>query len=279
MIARVMGSIVDDSGLAPYRLVGKPEELAREGLFVAEGRLVLPRLLTSRYRVHSVLLSEPARVSLQPMLDAHPHVRTLVAPADTIAEVAGYNFHRGCLALGYRKPPPPLVSLLEPGARSLEPVLLLEGVNNPDNIGGIFRTAHAFGARAVILGPNCGDPLYRKAIRTSIGATLDVPWTTVADLDEAANQLRGYGHQLIALTPDPSAIPLREAVAGAAGSSIAFMLGSEGFGLSEEALSLAHTRARIPMQPDADSLNVAAAASIALYEINRDRPHLQQKTG
>ena len=234
---------------------------------------MLPRLLASRYRVHSVLLSEPARASLQPMLDAHPHVRTLVRPVAAIADIAGYNFHRGCLALGYRKPPPSLPALLEsgvrglePGVRSLESVLLLEGVNNPDNIGGIFRSAHAFGARAVILGPNCGDPLYRKAIRTSIGATLDVPWTTAADLDEAVNVLRGRGHHLIALTPDPSAIPLLEAVAGAAGSPVTFMLGSEGFGLSDAALSLAHTRACIPMQADADSLNVAAAASIALYE-------------
>ena len=246
--------------------MGRPEELRREGLFAVEGRLVLPRLLASRYRVHSVLLSEAATSSLQPVLDAHPGVRTLVAPVETIAEVSGYNFHRGCLALGYRAEPPPLASLLAP-ERGLEPLLVLEGVNNPDNVGGIFRSAHAFGARGIVLGPGCADPLYRKAIRTSMGATLDVPRTHAASLESALNALRARGILIVALTTEASARPLRDAVTGAGAAPVAFLLGSEGFGLSEAALSLADIRARIPMRnASADSLNVAAAASIALYE-------------
>ena len=262
-----MRSIVDDSSLAPYRLVGRPEELAREGLFAVEGRLVLPRLLASRYRVHSVLLSEAAKASLESVLAAHPDVRVLVAPVETIAGVAGYNFHRGCLALGYRAEPPSLTSLLDSGAGGDEPLLVLEGVNNPDNVGGIFRSAHAFGARGVVLGGNCGDPLYRKAIRTSMGATLDVPWAHAGHLAGAVSALKDRGIRVIALTPDASARPLREAVAEADGSPLAFMLGSEGFGLSDGAMALADVRARIPMRErGADSLNVTAAASIALYE-------------
>ena len=266
-----MGSIVDDSGLAPYRLVARPDDLGREGLFAVEGRLVLPRLLASRYRVHSVLVSESAHTALQPLLDAHPSLKVLVAPAETIADVTGYDFHRGCLALAHRDEPLTLSGLLESGARSLEPVLVLEGVNNPDNIGGIFRSAHAFGARGVVLGPNCGDPLYRKAIRTSMGATLDVPWSLDPDLSSAIETLRQHGYHVVALTPEASAPTLENAVRDA-GAAIALMLGSEGFGLSDAALALAQSRARIPMPAtDADSLNVAAAASIALYEVSRKR--------
>lgn len=215
MIVRVMDSMLDDPALAMYRLVGRPDELAREGLFAVEGRLVLPRLLASRYRVHSVLVSEAARGALSPLLDEHPDVKVLVS--------------------------------------------------NPDNIGGIFRSAHAFGAAAVLLGPGCGDPLYRKAIRTSMGATLDVPWGVLADWPGDLRELEARGFTLVALTPDASARALREVVAESA-KPIALLLGSEGFGLTSGPMALA-CAARIPMpNGSADSLNVAAAASIALYE-------------
>lgn len=263
-----MGSIVDDSALEPYRLVARPADLSREGLFVVEGRLVLPRLLASRYRVHSVLVSDAAHDALAPLLAAHPDVRVLVKPAGAINEIAGYDFHRGCLALGYREMAATR-RLLEPGAWSLGPMVILERVSNPDNIGGIFRSAHAFGAGAVLLGPGCGDPLYRKAIRTSMGATLDVPWAALDRWPDDLAAVRERVGALIALTTDPSAPPLRDVVRDSA-RPIAFLLGSEGFGLSGEALSFAQP-ARIPMSnPNADSLNVAAAASIALYEAGLD---------
>lgn len=253
-----------------YRLVGKPEALRREGLFAVEGRLLLPRLLASRYRTHSILCSEAGYESLADCTGAHPGVRLLVAPADIISDIAGYKFHRGCLALGYRRAPEPLEHTL-PHARpgkgpGREPILILEGVSNPDNIGGIFRSAHAFGARGVLVGPDCGDPLYRKAIRTSMGATLQVPWTALAAWPGDLRAVQQRGYRLVALTPDGSAPPLREIVAGSE-APIAFVLGSEGHGLSEAAMAHADAVARIPMRAaDADSLNVNAAASIALYE-------------
>lgn len=262
-----------DSLLGAYRMFGDPDALAREGLFAAEGRLVLPRLLSSRYRVHSVLLSEAARASLDSVLAPHPDVRVLVAPADDITRIAGYDFHRGCLALGYRDEAGSRLALepgawsLEPDGASLEPLVILESVSNPDNIGGIFRSAHAFGARGVMLGPGCGDPLYRKAIRTSMGATLDTPWTTLDAWPSALDTLRHHGHTIVALTTHAAAPPLREVIATARGP-FALMLGSEGHGLSPAALAAATLTARIPMaNPAADSLNVTAAASIALYEL------------
>jgi tRNA G18 (ribose-2'-O)-methylase SpoU len=263
-----MDRILDDQGLAPYQLVGKPEALRREGLFAVEGRLLLPRLLASRYRTHSVLCSDVGHESLAELTAAHPDVRVIVAPADVISDLAGYKFHRGCLALGYRKPPPGLDTVLprlESGTARRAPVLILEGVSNPDNIGGIFRSAHAFGARGVLLGPGCGDPLYRKSIRTSMGATLDVPWTLLSQWPGGLEAIRERGYRLVALTPDPAAPPLR-AVVEQDGGPIAFVLGAEGHGLSPAALARVASAARIPMQPETDSLNVASAASIALYE-------------
>jgi tRNA G18 (ribose-2'-O)-methylase SpoU len=268
MIARVMESIVDDPGLAPYSLVGRPEALRREGLFAVEGRLVLPRLLASRYRVHSVLLSQAARDSVSAMLAPHPGTRVLVAPAETISDIAGFNFHRGCLALGYRAAPLPIDQLLaaDPGGATGQPILVLESVSNPDNVGGLFRSAHALGARGIVLSPGCGDPLYRKAIRTSMGATLDVAWTEAAAWPGALDEIRAAGYRIVALATDEGARPLRDVVIDSS-APIAFLLGSEGHGLTEAALKNADAVARIPMQHGADSLNVASAGSIALYEV------------
>lgn len=230
---------------------------------------MLPRLLASRYRVHSVLMTDAAHDAMQPLLVAHPGVEVLVAPPDVVNGIGGIKFHRGCLALGYREEPRELEELLEPGALSPEPFVILEGVSNPDNIGGIFRSAHAFDARGIVLGPRCGDPLYRKAIRTSMGTSLQLPWVEAHDWPAAIDRIRARGYRVIALTTDPGAPPIRDAAAASA-SPVALLLGSEGFGLSPEALAAADTTARIPMpNADADSLNVTAAASIAMYEAQR----------
>jgi tRNA G18 (ribose-2'-O)-methylase SpoU len=268
MIARVMHSIVDHPRLEPYRLVADPPALKREGLFAVEGRLAVPQLLASRYRAHSVLVSEPAFAQLEPLFTSLEELDVFVAPVDVISALGGFDFHRGALALGYRGAPPQLGSILggEPASGSRAPIVILEGVNNPDNVGGIFRSAHACGARAVLLGPRCGDPLYRKAIRTSMGTALHVPWTELRDWPGDLLALRARGYRIIGLTPDPAAPPLRDVLAEAA-APVAFMLGSEGYGLSPGALAAADAIARIPMPREtADSLNVTAAASIALYE-------------
>ena len=263
MIARIGDP--SDARLAPYRLVADPPALARAGLFAAEGRLIAPRLLASRYRTHSILVSDAALASLQPLIDRHPALDVFVAAGETISTVGGFDFHRGCLALGYRGEPLELAKLLEPGGWSPGPIVILEGINNPDNVGGIFRSAHAFGARAIVLGPHCGDPLYRKAIRTSMGTALEVPWVEATNWPGDVRELHARGYRIIALTTDRSAPPLGNALEGTT-QPVALMLGSEGYGLTPEALAAADTLARIPMaNDDADSLNVAAAASIALY--------------
>lgn len=265
MIVRIHSA--DDPRLAPYGMVADPPALARAGLFAAEGRLVAPRLIASRYRVHSLLVSDAALESLRPVLQTRPEIDVLVAPPAIISATGGYDFHRGCLGLGYRGEPIELAELLKPGADSRGPIVVLEGVSNPDNIGGIFRSAHAFGARGIVLGAGCGDPLYRKSIRTSMGTALQLPWVEARDWPAAIERIRERGYRLLALTTDPAAPLLRDAVA-TSDSPVALLLGSEGYGLSPEALAAADIRARIPMpNASADSLNVAAAAAVGLYEV------------
>jgi tRNA G18 (ribose-2'-O)-methylase SpoU len=255
--------------LAPYRDVATPAALEAAGLFVAEGRLVLPRLFASPYRVQSVLVSDAALESLSPLLDVRPDVEVLVAPLNIVNTVGGYNFHRGCLALARRDATPDLDGLLDAAAaRPGRPLVVLEAVTNPDNIGGIFRSAHAFDAAGVVLGPRCGDPLYRKAIRTSMGTSLQMTWARTEAWPGALARVRARGYPIVALTTDAGAPPLSRVAAGARERPVALLAGSEGEGLSAAALAAADAHARIPMpRADADSFNVTMAVSIALYEL------------
>jgi tRNA G18 (ribose-2'-O)-methylase SpoU len=146
---------------------------------------------------------------------------------------------------------------------------VLDGVNNPDNIGGLFRSAAAFGADAVVLGPACGDPLYRKSIRTSMAATLQVPFVSAGSSPAAIEALRRHGIRVLALTPANDA-RLIDAVPRD-GRRVALLVGNEGTGLSTAALALCDERVRIPMTPAVDSLNVTVAASIAMHHVFADR--------
>ena len=173
--------------------------------------------------------------------------------------IAGFNIHRGCLALAHRLKVEPLDRLAD---GPLSRVLLLEGVNNPDNVGGLFRTAAAFCADLVVLGPSCGDPLYRKAIRTSMGATLAVPYVTASQWPGAITDLRADGFTVAALTPSHDALPLRNLPCHA---KLALLVGAEGDGLTQSAIAASAVRVCIPMTATMDSLNVTTAASIAMY--------------
>jgi tRNA G18 (ribose-2'-O)-methylase SpoU len=144
-------------------------------------------------------------------------------------------------------------------------LILLEGVSNPDNVGGIFRSAAAFGVDLVVIGPDCADPLYRKSIRTSMAATLAVPYVSAVDWPNAIAGLRNRGFEVLALTPDSSAQPLESVPRG--GRRVALLLGSEGDGLTAAALAASSLHVRIPMRGAIDSLNVATAGSIAMYRL------------
>jgi len=178
--------------------------------------------------------------------------------------VTGFSFHRGCLAIG-RRPPVRSWRDLSIGAR---PLLALERVGNVDNVGSIFRNAAAFGAGGVLLQADCADPLYRKAIRTSMGASLMVPYAAAEPWPGVLRELRDAGWSTVALTPAADATPLPDTVTAIAGGPVALVLGHEGDGLTPEAIEACTHRARIPMASGVDSVNVATAAAIALYQIS-----------
>jgi tRNA G18 (ribose-2'-O)-methylase SpoU len=189
--------------------------------------------------------------------------------------IAGFNIHRGCLAIGERPSPTRWQDLggeLPTSNSQLPKVFVaLERVANADNVGGVFRSASAFGAAAVLLDPATTDPLYRKAIRTSMGATFQVPFARAEPWPAALTELRNRGVAVIAMTPAPAARPLDQAIAAVGRRPAAIVLGHEGDGLTAEATSACELHARIPISSAVDSLNVATAAAIALYEFARIR--------
>jgi tRNA G18 (ribose-2'-O)-methylase SpoU len=269
---------LSDPRLADYRHVPDPELLRRGEIFVAEGRLVVCALLAdSSFVTRSILVTETALDALRDVIEPRLADQAVyVTDQATIQQVTGFNIHRGCLAIGRR---PPRVGLEEFLARSETrcseaPLVVLEHIVNADNVGGIFRNAAAFGAAAVVLGPNCCDPLYRKAIRTSMGAALRVPFVDAGKWPDALGRLRQAGYTVVALTPRAEALSIDELMGRIVRSDLrrlALLAGSEGPGLSESALAGADLSVRIPMASGVDSLNVATAAAIALHRIGGQR--------
>jgi tRNA G18 (ribose-2'-O)-methylase SpoU len=260
---------VDDERLADYRHVPDPELLRRGEIFVAEGRLVVRALLTqSRFPVRSILLTEAALEALadviEPRLAATP---VFVVPPRAIEGLTGFNIHRGCLAIGQRQARIDAAQMLA-GVPHASRLVVLEGVGNADNVGGIFRNAGALGADAVVVGPGCCDPFYRKAIRVSMGAVLRVPFCHTGSWPGDLRAIGASGFILAALTPASDALDLGAFAASlSSGAKVALLAGSEGEGLSSAAVSRADLAIRIPMAPGTDSLNVATAIGIALHRL------------
>ncbi len=254
-----------DARVSDYAQVGQPGWLREQGLFVAEGRLVVRRLFeTATFPVRSVLITRPALAALEDVLDP-TRCPIYVCHQDMMNRLAGFNFHRGCLAIGERPP------ATEPAGRfqSAQRLLALEGVGNPDNVGGLFRVAAAFGVDGILLDRSSGDPLYRKAIRTSMGAAFRVPFAQTEKWLDTLSGIRAAGADVVALTPDVSAMSLSDYVSHRLPrQQVILMLGAEGPGLSAEASRAATARVRIPIAQEVDSLNVVVAAGIALAAIS-----------
>lgn len=262
---------IDDAGdqrLADYRDLRDWVLRLRRGIFVAESRAVVGRLVASpRFRTRSVLCTAPALEALRPQLERLPSgVSVYLADHEVIRGVTGFDFHRGCLAVGERGGEPSAEELV--GAAGAQRLVLLDEVSNPDNVGGVFRSGLAFGVDAVLLSSGTADPLYRKAIRTSMGAALALPFARVPDWPAGLARLRDAGYTLIALTPGDGAVDLRDiGRTQALPARFGLILGAEGPGLSEATRAGAHVAVRIAVAPGVDSLNVAAAAAIALHHL------------
>ncbi len=255
----------DDPRIADYRAVRERDLVGREGRFMAEGEVVLRLLLGgARHRPLSLLLSQAQAERLAALVETlPPDLPVYVAGQEVMDAVVGFPIHRGILALGQAAPAPAAGDLLAGlGAEAL--VVGLVGLANHDNLGGIFRNAAAFGADAVLLDATCCDPLYRKAIRVSVGASLKVPYARVPDGLAMAGLLRRHGFEVLALSPSAG-----ERLAEVARPPrVAALFGTEGPGLPDEVLGAVRP-VGIPMAGGFDSLNVATTSGIVLHHLAR----------
>ena len=251
-----------DPRLEPFRDVRERDLVGRRGLFLAEGEVVVRQMLRAgRFPLEALLLAEPRVARLADVLKARPDLSVYVAPPSVFDAVAGFPVHRGVLGLG-RVPPDPGADALLAAAPSRAVMLVALGIGNHDNLGGLFRNAAAFGAHAVLLGADSCDPLYRKAIRVSVGAALTTPFARLPAEADLPALLHRHGFAAVALSPS-GATPLRDLAPPA---RAALIVGAEGPGLPAALLARC-TTVSIPMAAGFDSLNVAVSAGIALHHL------------
>jgi tRNA G18 (ribose-2'-O)-methylase SpoU len=234
---------------------------AAHGLFIAEGEKVIRRAIAAGYPIRSLLVADDRLAAIADaarLVDAPLYV----LPAEQVAELTGYRVHRGALASMQRLPLPTAAEVLA-GARR---VVVLEDIVDHANVGAVFRCVAALGFDAVLLAPRCADPLYRRAVKVSMGAVLQVPYARLPDWRDGLAGLRAAGFRLLALTPDPAAVPIADVPPP---GRLALLIGTEGAGLSDRWAAAADQAVRIPMSRGVDSLNVAAAAAIACYLLAR----------
>jgi tRNA G18 (ribose-2'-O)-methylase SpoU len=259
-------SAPDDPRLADYRdltdvalrRVLEPEG----GLYIAESAKVIGRALAAGHRPRSVLVQQKWVEDAEALLAGHPDVPVYVVPAEVAEALTGYAVHRGALAAMHR-PELPSVADVVAGARR---VVVLEDIVDHTNVGAMFRGAAGLGADAVLVGPRCADPLYRRSVRVSMGTVFQVPWTRLPEWPEAGALLKDAGLHVAALALRVDAVPLGEFAVDPP-ERLALMLGAEGDGLSARALAAADTVIEIPMAGGVDSLNVAAASAVALWAL------------
>ncbi len=252
-----------DPRIAAYRDIRDRDLVGRDGLFVAEGKVVLTMLLASQaYRPESLLIAAHRIDSLADLLAGVPAAVPIFAASQAVLDgIAGFPMHRGILAIGRRVVTPDADELLA-GLPGRAVVVVLSAIANHDNMGGIFRNAAAFGTAAILLDADCCDPLYRKAIRVSVGAALVVPFAHIPRATDPIDLLACRGFESIALTPAGG-----EQLADIrVGSRTAVLLGAEGPGLAPDLIARARG-VRIPMAAGFDSLNVATTSGIVLHHL------------
>ena len=285
----VMVDDPDDVRLDLYRGLNDPAARVRidcdHSVFMVEGKLAVDRLLGSKYAIRSLLVDDHqfktagALVRTTRAMGAPVFVGTRAVVAGTV----GFAMHRGVVAVGNRLPPTSPEQLVADSVGSSGPgkdgslLAVLEGLNDHENIGALFRNAAAFGVSGVLLDPRCADPLYRRSIRVSVGHALQVPFARLSPWPAALDHVKQAGFVVVALAPKPAAslvappASLSEVKAMMSGPSrpagVALLLGAEGPGLSEAALAASDLMVSIPMAHNVDSLNVATAAAVAFHAL------------
>jgi tRNA G18 (ribose-2'-O)-methylase SpoU len=258
--------VADDPRLADYRELRDAAARRRiEGdeLFIAEGPVAIERLIAAEHRVRSVLVSEQKYTRMGDVLD-QVDAPVYVVDRMLLREIVGFDLHRGAIAAANRLRPPTLEELLRTSSR----IAVLEGLNDPENLGAIARSAHALGIDALVLDPTCIDPYTRRTVRVSMGEILHLPWCriTTDDWPGALDAIVDAGFETWALTPAADA---EDIWARAVPERLALALGAEGPGLRSRTIASTTRRVRIPIGHDVDSLNVGAAAAVAFAIVNR----------
>ncbi|MBC8350765.1 MAG: RNA methyltransferase [Planctomycetes bacterium] len=253
---------VEDERLAGYRELLSAKASRRSGLFVVEGQLLVERLVESSFAAHSVLVDE-RRIGLLPEQTDDPLI--YAAPAQLIENLVGYNFHRGILACGQRKPQPSLSDIM-PQLPSPATIMICVGIQDPTNLGSILRSAAAFGVNAVLLGCASSDPFSRRVLRVSMGAALTLPLIESSHLTDDLNCLRDDFQFERVATVLGNAEPLERAHRS---DRIAILIGNEAHGLPAEIAEACERRVTIPMQLGTDSLNAGVASGIMLHHFTR----------
>jgi tRNA G18 (ribose-2'-O)-methylase SpoU len=256
--------LVDYLGLTDVALRRRTEP--ERGLYIAESEKVIRRALAAHHRPRSYLMAERWLTDLADvvaMAEAEG-VPVFVGEHDVIERLTGFNLHRGALAAMQRPVLPTVDALLRTASR----VAVLEDIVDHTNVGAIFRSAAALGVDAVLVTPRCADPLYRRAIRVSMGTVFQVPWTRIAPWPGGIDRLREAGFTVAALALADESVPLEDLERDAP-ARIALVLGTEGDGLSPRTDAAADLTVRIPMGGQVDSLNVAAASAVAFWALRR----------
>jgi len=251
-----------------YRTLRRTEEHEQAGVLVAANAKVIRRLLASRFTVVSALLTPAWLEQFEPLLRTRPEqISIYVAEQKVLETITGYKMHQGALAVARIPPRPDFENLLENSPR---PLLLaaVEGIASAENLGAVVRSCAAFGAHFLIVGETCGSPFQRRAVAGSMGAIFEQPVVRVNNLVETLATLRARGVRCLAAHPRPgakklSAVDLR--------GDCCLLFGAEGPGLTGNALAACDDMVEIPMPSHMNSLNVAAATAVFLYEATRQR--------
>jgi tRNA G18 (ribose-2'-O)-methylase SpoU len=238
-----------------------------EGMYIAESSRVLRRALAAGHSPRSFFLAEKWLDDLQDVLSEYPDVPAFIGSAALLEEITGFHLHRGAMAAMQRPAPVPLPELLA-DARTETPhrsrIAILEDLTDHTNVGAIFRSAAAIGVDAVLVTPQCADPLYRRSIRVSMGTVFQVPWTRVEAWPASIEQLKEAGYFVAGMSLGEGAITLDELVAQDH-QNLVLVFGTEGDGLKPETDRSLDARVTIPMMNGVDSLNVAASSAVAFY--------------
>ncbi|MFI5142710.1 MAG: TrmH family RNA methyltransferase [Thermoanaerobaculales bacterium] len=254
--------------LAPYRTLRRAIDHVREGIFVAEGGRVVDRLLRSDLEVASALLTPAWVERLRPQLESRgDRLAVFVAPVALVEHIVGFHYHQGAMAVGRIRVARPLHESLAIGPRP-RLVVALDGLTSAENVGTIVRNCAAFAVDALLVGGATASPWLRRAVRNSMGTVLSLSVHPAPALASALTDLRaGHGFRLVAATPNGSR-PLHQA---SLTRDCCLIFGHEGLGVSPEVLAVCDEAVAIPMPPDVDSLNVASATAVFLYEARRQQ--------